>query len=265
MTAALAGRFRRIDRGRGHSYTLDGHRLPGVTTILDSLRKRALEEWAGNITAAYAIDHWDELGAVGPAARLDTLKRARYEVRDAAALTGTEVHALAWPLVTGAEVEVPPRHMGAVQALARFMDAWHLEPVATERPVFHPAHGWAGTFDLLAGIGGTLWLLDYKTGRGVYPETALQLAAYAHAAYMLPEGGGEPVEWVPPERCGAVHITADSAELLPIDWAATEEAYTVFRYVAQASKWAERVAAARKDGDPWPIGAALAPSPVGVA
>lgn len=264
MTDTMAGRFRRIDRGKGHSYTLDGHRLPGVTTILDSLRKRAIEEWAGNITAETAVNRWEELAALPVATRLDTLKRARWEARDSAALTGTEVHTLAWSLVTGQEVDVPPRHVGSVQALARFMDAWHLEPVARERPVFHPRHGWAGTFDVLAGIGGTLWLLDYKTGRGVYPETALQLAAYAHAAYMVPEAG-EPVEWVPPERCGAVHITADSAELLPIDWAATDEAYTVFRYVAQASKWAERVAAARKDGEAWPIGAALAPEAVGAA
>lgn len=257
-------RFQRVDRGRGHTYTLDGERLPGVTTILDALRKKALEAWAGNITAEAAVNRWDELGALPVAARLDTLKRARYEARDAAALNGTEVHNLAWPLVTGAEVEVPPRHLGAVQALARFMDAWHLEPVATERPVFHPRHGWAGTFDVRGLIGGTTWLLDYKTGRGVYPETALQLAAYAHAAYMLPEEG-EPVPWEPPERCGAVHITADSAVLVPIDWATTEEAYTVFRYVAQVSKHMERVEAARKDGEAWPIGAPLTPEAVGAA
>jgi hypothetical protein len=254
-------RFARVDRGKGHSYTLDGQRLPGVTTILDALRKRALEEWAGSITAETAVNRWDELAALPVATRLDTLKRARYEARDAAALNGTEVHALAWPLVTGADVEVPPRHLGAVQALARFMDRWHLEPVATERPVFHPRHGWAGTFDILAGMGGTLWLLDYKTGKAVYPETALQLAAYAHAAYMLPEAG-EPVEWVQPERCGAVHITSDSATLLPVDWATTEEAYTVFRYVAQVSRHLERVAAARRDGEAWPIGAALEPEAV---
>lgn len=257
-------KFQRVDRGKGHSYTLDGDRLPGVTTILEALRKRALENWAGNVTAEAAVNRWDELGELPLTARLEALKRARFELRDAAALTGTEVHALAWPLVTGADVEVPARHLGAVQALARFMDAWHLEPVATERPVFHPAHRWAGTFDLLAGIGGTLWLLDYKTGKGVYPETALQLAAYAHAAYMLPEAG-EPTEWVPPERAGAVHITSDSAVLLPIDWATTEEAYTVFRYAAQVSKHMERVEAARKDGDAWPIGAAMTPEAVGAA
>lgn len=250
-----------MDRGRSHSYTLDGQRLPGVTTILGALRKKALEEWAGNITAETAVNRWDELSGLPVATRLDTLKRARWEARDSAALNGTEVHNLAWPLVTGAEVEVPPRHLAAVQALARFMDRWQLEPVATERPVFHPAHRWAGTFDLLAGIGGTLWLLDYKTGRGVYPETALQLAAYAHAAYMAPEEG-EPTEWVPPERCGAVHITADSAELLPIDWATTDEAYTVFRYAAQVSRHLERVEAARKDGEAWPIGGALQPEAV---
>lgn len=251
--------FRRVNAGRGHSYTLDGVRLPGVTTILDALRKKGLEEWAGNVTAEAAVNRWDELATMTHTQKLDTLRRVRWDARDAAALNGTQIHALAERLVAGEDVEVPPAQHGSVQAVARLMDALGMDPVMRERPVLHPAHRWAGTFDLLCGIGGTLWLVDWKTGKGIYPETALQLAAYAHAAYVQREDGTL-IEWVPPERAGAVHITADSAELLPIDWAVTEEAYTVFRYVAQVSAWSERVSAARKDGTPWPIGAALDPS-----
>ena len=252
-------RFERVDRGRGHSYTLDGQRLPGVTTVLDALRKKGLEEWMGNVTAAYAVDHWPELDSMPPTARLDVFRRARWEARDSAALVGTEVHHYAHAIRDGAGVEVPPRLLGPVTAVARFLDRFRVEPVMAERPVFHPAHGWAGTFDLLAGMGGTLWLLDWKTGRRVYPETALQLAAYAHAAHAVTEAGAI-IDWERPERAGAVHITADSAELLPIDWAVTDEAYLVFRYTVMVSAWSERVSAARKDGTPWPIGAALDPS-----
>lgn len=250
-----------MDRGRGHSYLLDGERLPGVTTILGALRKQALEEWAGRITAETAVNRWEELGALPPVERFNTLNRARWDSRDAAALNGTQMHALAYGLRNGEPVEVPDAQRGGVEAIARLMDAWGMESVMAERPVLHPAHRWAGTFDLLCGIRGTLWLIDWKTGKGVYPETALQLAAYAHAAYAQTDDG-RLVEWTPPERAGAVHITADSAELLPIDWAVTEEAYTVFRYCQQVSAWSDRVSAARKDGTPWPIGAALDPSAV---
>jgi hypothetical protein len=253
--------FERRNHGKGHSYYLDGVKLPGVTTVLDALRKRGLENWAGDVTAEWAVDHWDELGAVGPSARLDMMKRARWEIRDAAALNGTQIHDLSHRMRLGEPVEVPEAQMGSVQAVARFMDRFGVEPVASERPVWHEAHGWAGTFDLLAGMGGTLWLLDWKTGKGIYPEVALQLAAYAHAERMAREDGTE-VDWTPPERCGAVHITADSAELYPVD--AGDEAYTAFRYAQQVWDWAARVEDARKEGDPWPIGVALDPSALGI-
>lgn len=247
--------FERRNHGKGHSYYLDGVKLPGVTTVLDALRKRGIEEWAGNVTAEAAVNRWDELAGLSVTDRLSTLRRARWEIRDTAALNGTRIHDLAWDLVTGAEVDVPEEYVGSVTAVARFMDRWHVEPVARERPVWHPDHGWAGTFDLLAGMGDTLWLLDWKTGRAIYPEAALQLAAYAHAASMLREDGAE-VPWEPPERCGAVHITADSAELHPVD--AGEEAYAAFRHAREVWEWSARVEDARKEGEPWPVGAVLA-------
>jgi len=254
--------FQRVNRGRAHSYTLDGETLPGVTTILNNaIGKPALVGWASNVTAEAAVDRWAELETMPPSRRLATLKAVRFETSGGAALNGTQIHAHAERLVAGEPVEVPPAQRAAVQALARLMDAWHMEPVLSERPVLHPGHKWAGTFDLTCGIRGTLWLIDWKTGKSIYPETALQLAAYAHAAYVQHEDG-RLMEWVPPERAAAVHITADSAELLPIDWAITEEAYTVFRYAAQVSAWSDRVSAAADRGTPWPIGAALDPSAV---
>jgi hypothetical protein len=106
----------------------------------------------------------------------------------------------------------------------------------------------------------TTWLLDYKTGRGVYPEMVLQLAAYAHASHYLTDTG-ELGLWIPPERCGLVHITSDSATLYPVD--ADEAAYTMFRYCQQVWRWTAQCEDARKEGRAWPIGPAL--DPAGVA
>ena len=90
----LAGAGSRLTfNARGHSYKLDGQPIDGVTTLIgDGMRKKALENWAGNETAAYAVNHWDELGVLPVAARLERLKKARFEVRDTAARKGTEVH-----------------------------------------------------------------------------------------------------------------------------------------------------------------------------
>jgi hypothetical protein len=233
-------------------------KVPGVTTILgEALRARALENWAAEVTAETAVNHWEELSALPLTERLTVLKRARWDTMTRAALRGTQIHDLAWRLVTGEPVEVPDEHLGPVQAVARFMDAHHLEPVLRERPVVNMTHRWAGTIDLLAGIGDTLWLLDWKTGKGIYSETALQLSAYAHAEWAEREDGTL-IEWTPPERAGAVHITPDSAELHEVD--AGDETYMAFRYCQQVARWTERVSAAREDGQPWPIGPALDPS-----
>src|SRR6516165_6140444 len=93
---------RRIDRGRGHSYLLDGEPVDGVTTIIgDGIPKPALVNWAANTTAAYAVDHWEELAHLGVAQRLRTLEKSRYETLKAAAGRGTDIHKLAQRLAAG--------------------------------------------------------------------------------------------------------------------------------------------------------------------
>lgn len=248
-------RFERRDHGRNHSYWLDGERLPGVTTILnDGKPKPALVYWAANAAASAAVDRWDELAGLPISERLAILRNAPDDARDRAALRGQEIHHLAWQLVTGEDVSVPEQHLGPVQAAARWMDKHNIRPLLREVPVLNVTHRWAGTIDLCGLMNGTLWLLDWKTGKGVYDDAALQLAAYAHAE--LYQEAGELMPWQHPERCGVVHITEDSAELYPVD--AGDDTYLAFRYIAQVAAWNARVSAARKDSRAWPVGAAVA-------
>ena len=61
--------------------------------------------------------------------------------------------------------------------------------------VYSRTFGFAGTLDAICTIAGRRGLLDIKTGRsGVYPEVALQLAAYAHADFCVidPNAPGRP-------------------------------------------------------------------------
>lgn len=255
MTDAAAYRFERRNHGRGHSYTLNGAKQDGVTTVIDTMGKPSLINWAAETTAKAAVDQWEELAALPVSARLDRLTRARWEVSDTAKINGTKVHGWAEAVVAGRAVDVPPEYAGAVEALARLMDAYRMDPVVVERPVFHAFHGWAGTPDLLCGMGTTLWLIDWKTGRRVYDEVALQLSAYAHATHYLTPAGTV-AEWMPPERCGVVHITTDSATLYPVD--AGDATYTVFRYLQQVYRWRVRVA------DDSPIGSPATPDTAGI-
>lgn len=233
--------IRRVDRTyRGkpthHYVDANGLRITGVTTILDKgMPKPALINWAGNATADYAVDHWDALSELGPAARVKKLRGARYEDRDAAARRGTEVHRLAESLVRGIEVEVPAELAGHVESYVRFLDEWDVQPVLVEATVYHLGYGYAGTLDLVADLAdGRRWLLDAKTTRsGVYGETALQLAAYRYAqAYVGPDGTGLPMPEV--DATGVVWVRGDGYDLVPVR--ADEDVLVEFRHVARVAR-----------------------------
>jgi len=244
----------RRNHGRSHSYWDDDERLPGVTTILDqALAKPALINWAGDTTAGYAVDHWDDLGEMPPSRRLDRLKRCRWEERDAAGRRGTEVHNLASGLVVGAEVHVPDELVGHVESYVDFLDTWEPEPVLVETVVANRGVRYAGTLDLVADMGGLRWLLDLKTARsGIFFETALQCTAYARAeVYINDDGLEKPMAALGIDRVGAVHVTAGGWELRELN--GSEEVWTTFRHLA----WLQR----RLDGARDWVGASVVEVP----
>jgi hypothetical protein len=223
----------RKNHGKGHSYYLDGEKVPGVTTILGgTLPKNALVEWAGRTTAGYAVDYWEELAELPPSKRLDRLNRARFEDRDNAARRGGDVHRLGATLVGGEEVAVPDELAGHVASYVDFLNTYDPKPVLVETVIGNRACRYCGTFDLVADMGGERWLLDLKTGRsGIFPETALQLAAYRRAEFYLGVGGEEvTLSDLGITRLGAVHIRADGWELREVLHEA--EVWEVFRHLA---------------------------------
>jgi hypothetical protein len=180
-----------VQRGRGHSYLLDGVKVPGVTTILDKgVPKPALIDWAARQSASYAVDHWPELEAMAPSERLEAIRGARWSTLKEAGERGREVHALVHRYVIGETVTPPDELAGHFDAGCRFVDEWRLQELAIEVAVFHrpaPEQGrpypYGGRFDLLGRLADrNLWLLDFKTSlRGVFMEYALQLAGYLYA------------------------------------------------------------------------------------
>jgi len=235
----VSGTMRR-NHGRGHSYLLDGSKVPGVTTILNEGYPKQLTKWAAETAAGYAVDHWDELAEQPPSKRLKAIQAAPYADRDKAANRGTEVHALAEKLVKGEQVEVPDELAGHVESYIRFLDDWDVQPVMVERPVFSRRWMYGGTLDLAAMLadspGDDPDLIDIKTSRsGIWTEAALQLAAYRFADLFLAEDGTEqPMPTL--ARVRAVWVRADGYDLLPVD--ADREQFRIFCYVAQVAQFA---------------------------
>lgn len=249
-TAVAAPRLVRRNYGRGHGYRLDGVKVAGVTSVIDNLDKAALRNWYAEQAAARAVDHWDELAQQPVSARLEFIKNGPRDKVRAAALRGTQIHTLGQALAEGGEADVPPEHRGPVEAYARWLDKWDVEPLWAETPVAHTAHRYAGTADLWGRVGkrdGALCLLDIKTGKGVYDETALQLAAYRYTDLMVVAGeDGKPMEAVTPaaDLVYCAHVQPDDVRMLPI--VADEGTWRSFLYLLQ-------VHVARQDWKDFPL------------
>jgi hypothetical protein len=238
--------LRRVDRGRGHSYTVDGRSIPGVTSLInDGVPKPALIAWGMRRVAEYAVEHWDDLAAMnlGRDQLVGVLKGAPYADRDAAANRGTQVHNLAQRLARGEEIDVPDELVGHVDSYLRFVADWEPTDELVERPCVNLTRWYAGTFDLVATLKGRgRVLLDLKTSRsGVFSETALQLAAYRNADYFETDSGALEVMPTVAETL-ALWVRADGYDLYPV-----ETGPEVFRSFLYASDLAQRFTTARRE------------------
>jgi hypothetical protein len=143
----------------------EGTPVPGVTTVLGILNKPALVKWANN------------LGLQG----IDSTK-----YRDAAANVGTLSHAMICAHLKGEKADTSEYSQQDISmaetSLIKYWD-WEkehvIEPVLIEEPLVSEEHGFGGTIDSVVTCNGELWLVDYKTGKAIYPEMFIQLAAYS--------------------------------------------------------------------------------------
>jgi hypothetical protein len=111
------------------------------------------------------------------------LRAAATAERDAAASLGTAVHDAAAAGLTLDEVSaaIAPR----LQQFYDWLAKSGAEILGSEFQCWNLELGYAGTADALVRLrDGSIWLVDYKTGKGVYGEFALQLIAYSMAEFV---------------------------------------------------------------------------------
>jgi len=180
--------------------TAEDIRFHSVTTILGVLDKPGLIYWAAGLTADAAIaiakSLPQRLEEDGREAVWKWLRDARFR-RTRGKRTATELGSLVHAAceeyaITGQRPPVEPDVAPFVDRFEEWCDRWQPSYEAAEVTVYSPTHGFAGTLDAIATIGGMRLLLDYKTTDkpdepdkrpGPYPEAALQLAAYRHAEF----------------------------------------------------------------------------------
>jgi PD-(D/E)XK nuclease superfamily len=196
-------------------YTVpNGQEYPSVTTILQVIGKPALINWAAKVEREMVIEASSQLYLDCPLTpkmsaaswkmsltkRLGTLKASQKELTKAGEI-GSQAHALIeWNLKASLMQEPGPSPHVTDKATWAFM-AWedwkksvNLKPIFVEQMVFSETHGYAGTMDLLAEVNGVLTVLDWKTGKAIYPESYLQNAAYRYALREM--GHGDAVQGI---------------------------------------------------------------------
>lgn len=222
---------------KGRVYRWRDETFTSVTTIIGGgVPKPALVNWAAKRVAEIAVDRrrvWEAMDR--PDEMVDWLKRAPYREKEGAAVQGSAIHDWAEKRVLGVPVTIEDLPEEQRPYALSFLSFVHeMEPTweMSEASVYNREHGYAGTLDALLRLpavtvekilaaGGPdlsgLALVDYKTNKsGIFPETALQLAAYRHAEFVgLPDGSEIPMPHV--DWCGALWITDRGYQLIPVN------------------------------------------------
>lgn len=229
-----------------HRYTYRGKTIPGVTTLIGGgVPKPALPYWAAKTVAEWVVDHPDETAALvadsDRFAAIKTLKGIPWDRRDAAAVKGSEIHALAELIIHGHEVEVPDALLGYVNGYVKFLEDFDVQPILTEIPVANRTWWYAGKPDAIVKMGRGPWagetvLVDWKSSASVYGDTSLQCAAYAKAEFA--QIGDDEIDLPAIAHIGVVHLTESGSHLY--DLGDIERAFAEFKSAAFIAKTADR-------------------------
>ncbi len=238
------------DKGRFYEWRAEDGKFWSVTTIVSGgLPKPVLVNWAKKFVATYAVDNVGKLNAllepdrngnVDHEGAIGWLKESPYRDRDKKGALGTLIHDAAEAYILGKPMppwteEMHPR----MEQFLQFLRDWepnYLDGMV-EAPVYNRAERYAGTLDGICELGGRRVLIDYKTGKHVYPETALQLAAYRHAEFIgAPDGSEIPMPEV--DATVVLHIP-DVGEYQLIEVDSGPEVFQAFKYVREVFRFME--------------------------
>lgn len=214
-----------------------------VTAVLSGgIPKPALTRWAAKAVAEEAatliVNNFDPPCEREMAPLVEYLKNAPWRITSSAADLGSHVHSYVEAHNLGKPM---PKWPLPVAPFMRAFEAWVEEhkPVfeAAEMRVYSRKYRFAGTLDALALIDGRRFIIDVKTGNGVYDEAAYQLSAYARADFCVadpnhpgarqvtPARGSRWYEWHGPpedelpmpkiEAAGVLHLRPSGAKWYP--------------------------------------------------
>jgi len=192
------------------------------------------------MAAERAVEDYDIWKQMDPADAINYIKGAHTVGRDKKASKGTNAH----EAIATYYDEDPSKHQlgvydGYIQAADKFLTDKNLEIVRTEVTFCDPS-GYAGTADVWAQetLTGDNWIVDWKTG-GLWPESHLQITAYAQAKHWVDESTGTEILVETPEFVGG-HLVGiqehGNYKTQQVD-THNQEAYNAFKGLMAIHTW----------------------------
>ena len=245
---------KRENKAGARWYTIEDKELPSVTTILQVIGKPALIAWSAKVeremVTSVSASLYEDLAGTPKMNRMAYLmslqtrlgkERANQKELAKAADIGSQAHALIeWNLRArmmedaGPSPRINDKAQWAFMAWEDWAKSVNLKPIFIEQTVWSSTHGYAGTTDLYAEVDGKLTVLDWKTGKAIYPEAYLQNAAYRYALREM--GHGDPVQGIIVRLPKNTEDPEFEAQTVPYS---EEQLFGTFLHTFEVWKWAQ--------------------------
>ncbi len=151
----------------------DGSVVPGTTTITGELG------WSKNSLVSWA----NKLGLRGIETRKFT---------DDKAMIGTLAHSFVLAEMKGEQPDTSDYTLNQINQAKNCLASYNewkakrkIEPIIVEQMLVSERHRYGGTPDFFGKVDEIFTLVDYKTGKGIYPEYTIQVAAYRNLLMEL--------------------------------------------------------------------------------
>ena len=222
-----------VMKGKDRHYPYGDRRLISVTSVLDRIPKPGLEKWK-----KWNVIEWVLANPERCEGKTAKQILSYYEKEDRSSVSanmGTIAHAY---LETGERTpDTPEDAHPFLDMIDVFMREYNPRIILSERTMYSLKWGYAGTADIVMEIAGKRYFADLKTGKSIWPEVALQLAAYRGADFFVDNGREVPVDELGADsRYGLVlHVRPDKYELRTVDIG--NDVYNTFLSILDVYNW----------------------------
>lgn len=153
-------------------YEIDGEKYPSVTTILGVVPNPWLDRWKANTPNADEISARSMIQGTLFHFRVESFLANQFSLPTPTLDIDSDKRKYI-------DDELKENVNIMFSQFEEFMAEYPIRPWITEAVVYNKQYKYAGTFDLAASYDNSVWILDIKTAKSIWPDYEAQLAAYS--------------------------------------------------------------------------------------